>query len=96
MSEISSIVMETPAQAPLRERLPVPQRNKLQMELIEEFRMDPMKWIEKYAASFDEITMNSKKLRALVVRDPEAAVDIVYRRLIEKTPADMRRYRRAA
>lgn len=76
---------------PLHERLPLAERNAMQAQLIEEFHMDPLKWIEKYAALFDKITTDSKKLRQLVVADPEAAVEIVRHRLEAEVPPPVRR-----
>jgi len=79
---------------PLRERLPLPERNQLQGRLMEEFRMDPLAWVDKYAAMFNDITTNSKKLRALIERDPEAAVKVVQHRLEAEVPPPVRDLRR--
>ena len=93
--------METisqPAPESSHQGLPMRLNNELQMQLIEEFRMDPVAWIERYSPVFRDITMRSKKLRDLAERDPDAAEQIIRRRLeaelpppaVHRVEADMR------
>lgn len=61
-------------------------RLEIQRDLIEESRLNPLEWIERYAKGFDEMTTSSKKLQDLWKRDPEAAEDIIRRHLEANFP----------